>query len=263
MKAREEWWRCAAAFARVCTLAGTATLFVPSSSHAQTTEDRLRIIRLAATPLGALPPSATLMPASRNHNYWGARLQAGHRRGGSEADQFAIAGGIDFQWRGGSVLGVTGGYRTVRCEAGTPACGGDGALFGARAQLNLLSGGPTIGALFGDYSATTTLGTEIGFGYARNALPAVAACTIDLGVPISHAMRQHVRVVAFVSPGVAWEIGCSAEASPSDPSYVTNIGIGVQQLGGRALDVHLGAQKIFRSGAGYQFGITVTYVRMP
>jgi hypothetical protein len=240
-----------------------AALLVSRSAHAQLTDNQRQIRRLAATPIGALPPTAMLMPASRNHNYLGARLQAGHRRGGSEPGQFAVAGGIDLQWRGGSVFGVTGGYRAVDCESADPDCGGDGALLGARAQLNVISGGPTIGALFGDYSATTTLGTEIGFGYARNALPGVDACTIDLGVPISLAMLQSVRLVAFLSPGVVWDIGCAPGTSAWRASYLTNVGIGVQQLGGRALDVHVGAQKIFRNGTGYQFGVSVTYVRMP
>jgi hypothetical protein len=243
-------------------LALTAALLLPRSAQAQLTDDQIQIRRIAATPIGALPPTATLMPASRNHNYWGTRIQAGHRRGGSEPDQSAVAGGIDLQWRGGSVFGVMVGYRTTECAPADPECGG-GALLGARAQLNVISGGSTIGALVGDYSATTTLGTEIGFGYARDALPGIDACTVDLGVPISLAMLQSVRLVAFMSPGVVWAIRCGAEAPAPRATFLTSLGIGMQQLGGRALDLYIDAQKFFRDGAGYQLGISFTYVRMP
>jgi hypothetical protein len=237
-------------------------LLAPSTVSAQMTVEKRHTLRLMATPTGALPPTAMPMPASRNHNYWGARVQAGHRRGGGEIPQFAVGGGIDFQWRGGSVFGVTGGYRTVDCNSADAECPGDGPILGARARFNVISGGPTIGALFGDNSATTTLGAEVGWGYARDALPGEDTCTVDIGVPISHAMLQTVRVVAFVSPGVVWEVGCGPQAA-SGASYLTSIGVGVQQLGGRALDMHVGTQKIFRSDTGYLLGVSVTYVRMP
>lgn len=242
-------------------VAAIASALVPLPSAAQTGAGQSHLQRLMATPIGALPPSAMPMPASRDHNYWGARVQAGQTRGGSGPDQLAIVGGIDFQWQGGSVFGITGGYRSRDCEPADADCA-DHALFGARARFNVITGGPTIGALFGDYSATTTLGTEVGLGYAPGAVSGGSACTVDLGVPISLAMLQTVRLVSFISPGVAWDIGCS-NVSTSRPSYLAGIGFGVQQLGGRALDLHVGAQRIFRTGAGYQFGVSVTYVRVP
>ena len=57
-------------------------------------------------------------------------------------------------------------------------------MFGFRARLTFITGGPTIAELVGDYTATTTLGTEIGFGYAHQVLPDVNACNLDLGAPL-------------------------------------------------------------------------------
>ncbi|MGQ0816083.1 MAG: hypothetical protein ACT4O1_16760 [Gemmatimonadota bacterium] len=247
-----------------CTgmLALAGALFAAAPAVAQTSDDEIEILRLEATPVGALPPIALPMPASRNHNYWGIRVQAGHRgrRGGDDLE--AVAGGIDLQWRGGSVFGVTAGYQKRDCTLIGPDCGGH-SLFGARARFNVITGGPTVAAIFGDYSANTTLGTEVGFGYAPRVMPDVNACTIDVGAPLSLAMLQHVRLAAFVTPGVVWELGCSSERAPTRASYLMGLGIGAQQLGHRGLDVYLGFQKIFRSGTGYQLGVSVTYVRLP
>jgi hypothetical protein len=76
-------------------------------------------------------------------------------------------------------------------------------------------------------------------------------------------MLQTVRLVVFIAPGVLWEIGCGADRPASRASYVTSLGIGVQQLGGRGLDLHIGTQKIFRSATGYLFGVSLSYVRIP
>ncbi|MFL5527509.1 MAG: hypothetical protein ACJ79I_13880, partial [Gemmatimonadaceae bacterium] len=57
----------------------------PSPLHAQTLTP-LPIRAFEATPIGALPPVALPMPASRDQSYWGLRLQVGERRerGGPE-----------------------------------------------------------------------------------------------------------------------------------------------------------------------------------
>ncbi len=236
-------------------------LFMPRKVTAQPTSDELEILRLEATPIGALPPIALPMPASRNHSYWGFRLQEGHREGESGSDLSAFAGGIDFQWRGGSVFGITAGHQAPDCEVAGSNCSGHN-FFGARSRLNIVTGGQAINSLIHDNSASTTLGAEVGFGYAPNVVSSVDACTLDFGAPLSIAMMQTIRLVTFVTPGVVWDLGCSA-GSPTRPNYLTGFGVGVQQIWHRGLDVYFGLQKIFRNDTGYQLGISVTYVRLP
>jgi hypothetical protein len=229
----------------------------------QLTSGELHLQRLLATPIGVLPPVAMPMPASRDRNYWGFRLQAGRHRREDLPDARAVAAGVDLQWRGGSVAGLTAGYESPQCTSTDVDCGGH-ALFGARAQVGLMSGGPTLAALIGDYSATTTLGTEIGVGYAPGVKGLRDACTVDVGVPVSISMLQRMRVVSFLSPGVAWDIGClRGSPAPTAASFVIGYGLGIQQLWNRGLDVNVGLQQIFRSGTGIQFGISLMYVRLP
>lgn len=232
----------------------------PTAAAAQTPGDGTPVSALEATPLGALPPLALPMPAHRDQNYWGARLQVGHRAGRAGPDLSAIAAGIDLQWHGGSVFGVTGGVQTQDC--GDAGCDGTAWLAGARARLNVIAGGPTVARVWGDNSATTTLGAEAGLGYASRVPAGQSGCTADIGVPLSLATRQRTRVVAFFTPGLAWEIGCLD--TPSTPAtFLTNLGIGAQHLWDRGLDVYLGLQKMYRSGTGYQVGLSVTYTRLP
>ena len=243
-------------------LAGTAVLVTPALTGAQTTGP-LPILNAEATPIGALPPLALPMPASRDHNYWGFRLQAGQRRerGGPE-DLFAVAGGVDLQVRGGSIFGVTGGYQwRQNCAAGSSDCGH--ALVGARARFNLLTAGPTVASLWGDRDATTTVGTEVGLGFAPRILPGVNACTLDVGLPLSIATLERLHLVTFVTPGLVRDIDCSAENSQLRTSYLIGFGFGIQQLGFRGLDVHAGFQRMFRGATGLQFGLTVSWVRLP
>jgi hypothetical protein len=244
----------------VLLIAGVA----PAATRAQTTEPA-RVFSFEATPIGALPPLALPMPASRDQNYWGARLQYGLRqeRGGPE-DLAAIATGIDYQIRGGSILGVTGGYQwRQHCQpTATIDCGGH-SLWGARARFNFITGGPTLARLVGDESATTTLGTELGFGYAPGVAPGVNACAVDVGVPLSIAMLERIRLVTFVTPGAVWDIGCSANETASGRSFLLGFGFGLQQLGFRGLDVHFGAQRVFRGATGLAYGISVSWVRLP
>ena len=237
-------------------------LIAPARALAQASDDLIQILRLESTPIGALPPIALPMPASRNHDYWGVRLQGGHREGRNGSDLGAIAAGIDFQYRGGSVVGITGGYQQRDCDMAGPSCGRH-ALYGVRTRINLITGGPTIGALFGDKNATSTLGGELGFGFAPNVLPDINSCTIDMGMPLSVSMLQRIRVVSYVTPGVAWDIGCGSQGPPTRTSWLTGFGLGIQQLGNRSTDVFVGMQKIFRGDTGYQIGISVTYVWLP
>ncbi len=223
----------------------------------------LPVLAAEATPIGALPPLALPMPASRDHNYWGLRLQTGQRRERGPEDLLAVAVGVDYQVRGGSIFGVTGGYQTRQnCQTAVNDCGGH-SLFGARARFNLITGGPTLAGLFGDDAATSTLGTEVGFGYAPNVTSGVNACTVDLGLPLSIAMLARIRLVSFVTPGIVWDVDCSAEGTQSQSSYLLGFGVGLQQLGFRGLDVHLGVQRMFRGATGVQFGLTVSWVRLP
>jgi hypothetical protein len=229
---------------------------------AQTLGD-VHLRRLLAVPIGALPPLAMLMPASRDHNYWVGRLQAGTQWENVTGDLTAYAGGVDFQWRGGSVFGVTAGYQAANCEDDVIGCAPH-ALYGARARFNLLTGGPTFAALIGDNSATTTLGGELGLGFAPNAIAGRNACAIDLGMPVSISLFQRVRVLSFFTPGLAWDVRCPHKGSaPAGTSVILSAGVGIQQLGHRGLDVTFGAQRIIRNDSGIQLGVSITYVRLP
>ena len=251
---------------RGCGSAGVvALLLLASSALAQTDPAEVHVRRLLATPIGGLPPVAMPMPASRDRNYWAFRLQgAGHHRN-NRPDERVIAGGVDLQWQGGSVVGITAGYDHPTC-AENLECPGH-FLFGGRVRGGLFSGGPTLAAMFGDHTATTTLGAELGFGYAPKVHEIGDACTIDIGAPVSISMLQRMRVVTFVSPGIAWSMGCLTEnAGPavgSAASFVLGYGLGIQQLFRRGLDVNVGLQRIFRDGTGLQYGISFIYVKLP
>jgi hypothetical protein len=239
-----------------------AVILGPELAQAQGGQ-ALPLLASEATPIGALPPIALPMPASRDDNYWGVRLQVGQRRERGPEDLLAVAGGVDYQVRGGSIFGVTGGYQwRQNCDAAVTDCGGH-SLFGARARFNFMTGGPTIAGLIGDDAATTTLGTEIGLGYAPNVAPGVNACTVDLGVPLSIAMLERIHLVSFVTPGVVWDVDCSSEDTPRSRSFLIGFGFGIQQLGFRGLDVHVGMQRMLRGTTGVQFGVSVSWVRLP
>jgi hypothetical protein len=237
-------------------------LSLPSRGGAQTTLAQ-PILAFEATPIGALPPIALPMPASRDHNYWGLRLQTGQRIQRGPEDLLAVAGGLDLQIRGGSVFGLTGGYQwRQKCEAPASECGGH-SLFGARARFNLVTGGPTLAALWGDNDATSTWGTEIGVGYAPRISPGVNACTIDVGLPFSIATLERVHLVSFITPGLVREVDCSSENIGTRTNYLVGFGLGLQQLGFRGLDLHVGMQRVFRGATGVQFGVSVSWVRLP
>jgi hypothetical protein len=255
-------YRMAAGFVPLLLAAAAAVPGPHGRAAAQTVDDELAILRLEATPIGALPPISPPMPASRNHNYWGIRLQAGQRNGRAGADLRSIGGGIDLQWRGGSIFGATAGYQTRDCDVAADGdCGGH-ALFGLRGRFNVMTGGPGLASDF-DYSATSILGAEMGFGFAPDVLEGRNACTFDIGVPVALAMFQKVRVVPFLTPSIVWDVTCSRNGPPTRASYLVSLGVGVQQLWLRGLDAYLGFQKIFRSDTGYHFGISITYIRLP
>lgn len=233
----------------------------PSQSHAQVPDDGPDVVPFEVTPIGALPPMALPMPASRDDHYWAFRLQSGWRQGRLGPDMLAVAGGVDLQWHGGSLFGLTGGYQVPDCGSG-PGCDGH-LIFGARGRFNVITAGPTIGAWLGDYSATSTLGAEIGFGFAPDISPDQHACTLDIGMPLSLAMLQRVRLVSYITPGVIWDVDCARRSVDRRTDYYLGAGVAVQQLGLPGLDVHLGIQKVFRTGTGYQFGLSVMYVRLP
>ncbi len=245
------------------TLLLALAMQMPARAHAQASEDDLQRLRLESTPIGALPPLALPMPASRNHNYWGARVQAGYRRERRGPDDLlAFAGGVDYQVRGGSIFGFTAGLQDRDCGVSGETCGRH-SLFGLRSRISLITSGSALGGLFGDYSATNSLGTEFGIGYAPDVVAGMNACTVDFGIPYSIALFQSVRVVSFVTPGVVWDVDCSSNNSKTGASYLASFGIGLQQLGPRELDVYLGFQRIFRGNSGYQVGLTVTYTKLP
>jgi hypothetical protein len=238
-----------------------AALLLAQVAEAQAPVD-FHLRRLLAVPVGALPPMGMLMLASRNHNYWVGRVQAGTQLDNFAGDRAAFAGGIDLQWRGGSVFGVTAGYQTD-CDESVIDCTSH-SFFGARARFNIITGGPTVAALVGDNSASTTLGAEIGLGYAPNSVAGRNACALDFGLPISVSLFQRVRVLSFFSPGIAWDMRCPAGGSRSSgASAFLGAGLGLQQIFHRGLDVSFGVQRIVRRDAGIQLGVNVTYVRLP
>jgi hypothetical protein len=232
-------------------------------AQAQASDGQLQVLRAMATPVGALPPIALPMPASRNHNYWITRVQSGFRKGPGGSSMTSGAAGLDFQYRGGSVFGVTAGYQERACGITGGDCGRH-ALFGARAQIGLMTGGAAMAALLHDNSTTSTFGTEIGFGYAPRVQSGLNSCTIDFGVPFSVAKRrQRPRLVAFIKPGVLWDFNCGSDGPKGRKSYFTDFGFGLQQVGNRSLDIYIGTQKMFRAHTGMQLGVTFTYVRLP
>jgi hypothetical protein len=239
-----------------------ATAFHGAAGQVTATSEERELLLLESTPIGALPPIALPMPASRNHNYWGFRLQTGRREGPGDEGIPAVAGGIDFQYRGGSIIGITGGYQKRDCGLTGPTCGGH-TLFGIRSRINVLTGGQLLGSLFNDPSSTTTLGGEMGFGYAPKVIGDADACTIDLGMPVTLSLGQRVRIASFLTPGVMWDMSCSDSGGPSRPNFLTGFGVGFQQVGNRGFDIYLGVQKIFKQESGYQVGISFTFVRLP
>lgn len=242
-------------------LAAVGALSGPGVAAGQT-PTALPILAAEATPIGALPPVALPMPASRDNSYWGTRLQVGQRRERGEEDLLAVAGGIDYQFRGGSIFGVTAGYQwRQNCQSTNGDCGHS--LYGARARFNLITGGPTIAGVFGDDGATSTLGTEVGFGFAPDVSDATNACTLDAGLPLSIAMLERLHLVTFLTPGVVWDLDCSAGDTKPQRSYFMGFGVGLQQLGFRGLDVNIGVQRMFRGATGVQFGVTVSWIRLP
>ena len=227
------------------------------------TAGELHLRRLLSLPIGALPPAAMLMPASRNHNYWVGRVQAGTQWDNFVGDLATAAVGVDLQWRGGSSFGLTAGYQWADCEETITDCPTH-AMIGGRARFNIITGGPTVAAIVGDNSATTTVGAEFGMGYAPNAIGGHNACAFDLGAPVSVSLFQRVRLLTFLTPGIAWDARCVFQGSaPGGVSTFLGAGIGLQQLASRGLDLSLGVQRIFRRGAGVQVGINITYVRLP
>lgn len=244
-------------------LASFAAVFADAPFAAAQTAIPQPILAFEATPIGALPPMALPMPASRDHNYWGLRLQTGQRVQRGPEDLLAVATGVDFQIRGGSVFGLTGGYQwRQHCQAPSSDCGGH-SLFGARARFSVMTGGPTLASLWGDNDASSTLGTEIGIGYAPRTSPGVNACTLDVGLPFSIATLERIHLVTFVTPGWVKEFDCSSENTRSQSNYLVGFGLGLQQLGFRGVDVQAGMQRIFRGATGVQFGISVSWVRLP
>ena len=246
----------------VAVMVAVMVAVTPSIAQAQSAGD-LHLRRVLSVPVGALPPVAMLMPASRNHNYWVGRIQAGAQWEGNDAEIPAAAVTLDLQWRGGSAFGVTAGYQSAGCELPGGPCPAH-PMFGARGRFNLITGGPTVAALINDYSATTTFGADIGYGYAPDAYAGNNACALDIGAPVSLSLFQRVRVVSFLSPGIVWDVRCPVNGSVgTGASTLLGAGIGLQQIFLRGLDISFGAQRIFRRGAGIQLGVSVTYVRLP
>src|SRR5262249_30184821 len=155
------------------------------------------------------------------------------------------------------------GYQSADCNETVIDCDTH-AMIGGRARFNIVTGGPTVAAIVGDNSATTTVGAEIGLGYAPTHIARRNPGALDLGAPVSASLFQRMRVLTFLTSGIAWDMRCIIGGNQTaGASTFLGAGIGLQQLGSRGLDVSLGVQRIFRRGAGVQLGVNVTYVRLP
>lgn len=247
------------------------TFAIPLAAQAQAgvnaasdpTDRELATLRLLGVPVTALGPVSLPMPASRNHNYFIGRLQTGYREGPSGDKMPAIAGGIDFQYRGGSIIGVTAGYQRRDCGTVGAGCGGH-SMFGVKSQINLVTGGSLFAGLLRDNTATNTLGTEIEFDYSPNIADGVNACAINLGLPLYVAKRrQRPRLVGYLTPGIIWDFNCGTSGPPSRNTWKTDFGFALQQVGNRSLDIYFGMQKLFRGKTGFQTGVSFSYVRLP
>ncbi len=236
---------------------------IPAVGRAQASDQEIEVIRLLSVPLTALPPLSLPMPASRNHSYWIGRLQAGYRKTPSGYAVPAGALGLDRQIKGGSVFGVTGGYQKRDCKIPGSECGGH-TLFGARAQINIVTGGTMFANLLRDNTATSTLGAEFGFGYAPKVVGDMNACALNFGLPFSVAKRrQRPRLVGYVTPGVVWDFSCGSKGPDTRKSYYTDFGVALQQVGNRSFDIYFGMQKVYRARTGFQTGVSFSYVRLP
>ena len=240
------------------------SLAVPSVVTAQATQTQIELLRLIGVPHTALGPISLPMAASRNHSYLIGRLQTGYRHGPAQGAMPAFGAGVDYQYRGGSIIGLTGGWQKRDCEL-VGGCGAGHAMFGARTQINLITGGSMFASLLRDNTATSTLGLEANFGYAPKVIGDINACVLDWGVPFSVAKRrQRPRIVAYVSPGMIWDFSCGGGSGPpTRKSYRTDFGFALQQVGNRSFDVYLGMQQIWRRKVGFQTGLSFTYVRLP
>ena len=87
---------------------------------------------------------------------------------------------------------------------------------------------------------------------------------MDVGLPVSVSLFQRIRVLTFLTPGLAWDLRCpTAGSAAAGTSTFLGAGLGLQQLFHHGLDISFGAQRFFRRDAGVQLGVSVTYVRLP
>jgi hypothetical protein len=235
----------------------------PAIARSQAPDAELELLRLLSVPITALPPVSLPMPASRNHNYFIGRFQAGYREGPGGRAMPAFAGGVDFQYQGGSIVGITAGYQKRDCGITGVDCGGH-PIFGIKSQINLMTGGSKFAGLLHDNSTTSTLGTEFGFGYSPKIAGNMNACAIDFGVPFSIAKRrQRPRLVGYLSPGIIWDFTCGSGGPRATKTYKTDFGLALQQVGNRSFDIYFGMQKLYRGRTGFQTGLSFSYVRLP
>lgn len=240
-----------------------AALALPSALTAQLSGTDVRILRLLSIPVNAVPAIGAPMPASRNHSYIIGRLQSGYRKGPGGGAMPAVAGGIDLQWKGGSTLGVTGGYQKRDCETLGDNCGGH-AMFSVSSNINLMTGGSMFAGLLNDNSTTSTLGLSMGVDYAPRHTKDMNACAFDVGLPFSVAKRrQRPRLVGYVTPGIVWDFNCGSDGPAGGKTYRTDFGFALQQVGNRSFDIYLGMQKLFRRRTGFLTGLSFSYVRLP
>ena len=243
--------------------AALVALAAPLGLRAQATDSELRILRLLSIPVNALPAIGAPMPASRNHSYLIGRLQGGLRKGPGGSAMPAVAAGIDLQYKGGSTLGITGGYQKRDCGTLGDNCGGH-AMFSVSSDINLMTGGSLFAGLLHDNTTTSTLGLSLGFDYAPKYAEDKNACAIDVGVPFSVAKRrQRPRLVGYVTPGIVWDFNCGSSGPSGSKTYRTDFGLALQQVGNRSFDIYFGMQKLFRGRTGFLTGLSFSYVKLP
>src|SRR5690606_2161588 len=160
----------------------------------------------------------------------------------------------------GSTLSATVGYQRTTCEVGQ--CN-DHLMFETRGRFNFLTGGPTIAGALSDDNASTTVGFELAIGYSPDVAPRLNACAFDIGMPVDSGLLQRGRLVVLAKSSVTWAFHRGGASQGLATTWLGSMGVGLQQLGLRGIDVAMGFKKLFRDDSVYVFGISVSYLLLP
>ena len=247
-------------------------VFVPDSLTAQREPNGLpaSLASLAATPLGALPPGAPAMPASRDDTLlFGVRVQYAVRQLPNANRLTSYGFGGDLQVQGRSIFSGVVGYQTLDrsvCDT-APSCKDRRLMAGARFIGNLVTTRPFLRLpFFSGNSATGSAGFEIGAGWGQKAFGEPQHWTADVTVPLSLSVGQGIRVVPFAAPALAGVWGVSSRGWRYRQRFMVSGGLGLQEIGQslglRGLDLTFSLQRAF-DPHGTVLGITASWIRVP